>query len=284
MLCIPQSTLPPSSTVPFSFMADVSLQFVFSGDRLLVRDEESPSVMLPEPGPEALGLEVLFRREVGTFDGRRCFAVEVTEGTDGLDGTAFRNLRGMVGVLDEDFLLMAGRAKQVVDWNRTHRFCGRCGTETETLESELAKRCPNCGMTFHPRLSPAAIMLVWRDSELLLARSPHFVKGMYSALAGFVEPGESIEQTVRREVREEVGVEVGEVRYFGSQPWPFPNSLMIGFLAEYESGELHVDPDEIEDAKWFSLGELPSLPPHNAIARQMIDAFVSGHDFRSMPS
>lgn len=259
-------------------MGDVPLEFVFGGDRLMVQDEEGPSVSLPEVEPEALGLEVLFRREIGKFDGRRCFAVEVDADSDAPEGTTFRNLRGMVGKLKEDFLLMAGRAKQVVDWNRTHRFCGRCGAETETLESELAKRCPNCGMTFHPRLSPAAIMLVWRDDELLLARSPHFVKGMYSALAGFVEPGESIEQTVRREIREEVGIEVGEVRYFGSQPWPFPNSLMIGFLAEYESGELRVDPDEIEDAKWFSLDELPSLPPRNAIARRMIDAFASKHD------
>ena len=120
-------------------------------------------------------------------------------------------------------------------------------------------------------------MLVNRDNELLLARSPHFPPGMYSALAGFVEPGESIEETVRREVGEEVGIEVGEVRYFGSQPWPFPNSLMIGFLAEWSAGELEIgEPEEIEDAQWFRPEDLPPLPPKVSIARKMIDAFLAG--------
>jgi NAD+ diphosphatase len=128
-------------------------------------------------------------------------------------------------------------------------------------------------MVFYPRLSPAAIMLIYRGDELLLARSPHFPPGMYSALAGFVEPGESIEETVRREVREEVGVEVGEIRYFGSQPWPFPNSLMIGFLVEWADGEIRLgEPEEIEDARWFRSEDLPPLPPKVSIARAMIDA------------
>jgi NAD+ diphosphatase len=134
-------------------------------------------------------------------------------------------------------------------------------------------------MVYYPRLSPAAIMLVRRGDELLLARSPHFPPGMYSALAGFVEAGESIEETIRREVREEVGVEVGEVRYFGSQPWPFPNSLMIGFIAEYAGGELKIgEPEEIEDARWYRLDDLPKLPPGVSIARAMIDAFIARHD------
>ena len=142
----------------------------------------------------------------------------------------------------------------------------------------MARRCPRCGMVYYPRLSPAAIMLVRRGDELLLARSPHFPLGMYSALAGFVEAGESIEETIRREVREEVGVEVGEVRYFGSQPWPFPNSLMIGFIADYADGELKIsDPLEIEDARWYRLDDLPKLPPKVSIARAMIDASIARH-------
>ncbi len=258
-------------------MTDAPVWFVFRGDRLLVRPENH-SVSLPDMGPEKLGLEVLFQREVGEMEGRSCFVVEVEPESEPPEGMEFRDLRGMLGTVGEEFFVMAGRAKQVVDWNRTHRFCGRCGARTVTLESELAKRCPNCGMMFHPRISPAAIMLVWREGELLLARSPHFPPGWYSALAGFVEPGESIEQTIRREVKEEVGVEVGEVRYFGSQPWPFPNSLMIGFLAEYADGEVRVDLEEIEDAKWLSLDDLPPMPPDTAIARKMIDAFVLGRD------
>jgi NAD+ diphosphatase len=118
-------------------------------------------------------------------------------------------------------------------------------------------------------------MLVRRGDEVLLARSPQFPKGMYSALAGFVEPGETLEGCIRREVREEVGIEIGEVRYFASQPWPFPNSLMVGFVAEYAGGELNPDPAEIQDARWFAADDLPGIPPPPTIARAMIDAFVA---------
>ena len=163
--------------------------------------------------------------------------------------------------------MMAGRAKQIVEWHRTHRFCGRDGTETVPRLAELAKECPRCGMLFYPRLSPAVIVLVKRGDDVLLARSPGFPPGMYSVLAGFVEPGESIEETIEREVCEEVGVEVKNVRYFGSQLWPFPNSLMIGFIADYAGGELRVEPSEIEDAGWYSADDLPTLPPKVSIAR-----------------
>jgi NAD+ diphosphatase len=133
-------------------------------------------------------------------------------------------------------------------------------------------------MLFYPRLSPAVIVLVKRGDRILLARSPGFPPGMYSVLAGFVEPGESIEEAISREVCEEVGVEVENVRYFGSQPWPFPHSLMIGFTADYAGGELRVEPDEIEDAGWFEADDLPAVPPRISIARAMIDAFVAQRD------
>jgi len=251
-----------------------SLLFAFRGDRLLVRSEAEPPVPLVA-SPEDLGLEIVFRREVGLLGGRRCVAVEVGPEAEAPGGMAFRDLRAMLGGSDEAFFAMAGRAKQVVDWNRTHRYCGRCGSETGPHRKEpLARECPNCGMVFHPRISPAAIVLVRRGDEALLARSPGFPKGMYSALAGFVEPGETLEGCVRREVREEVGIEVGEVRYFASQPWPFPNSLMVGFFAGYSGGELRPDPEEIEDAGWFAADALPGIPPRPTIARAMVDAFV----------
>lgn len=251
------------------------LLFAFRDEELLTDGEEGRSVP-PLSSMERLGLEIAFQKEVGALRGRRCLAAEVAADAEAPDGYVFRDLRGLWGV-DEDFFRIAGRAKQIVGWNRTHRFCGRCGARTGPGPEELAKKCPNCGMVYYPRLSPAAIMLVHREFELLLARSPHFPPGMYSALAGFVEPGESIEETVRREVGEEVGVEVGEVRYFGSQPWPFPNSLMIGFLAEWAGGEPIIgDPEEIEDARWFRVDNLPPLPPKVSIARAMIDAFLSG--------
>jgi len=252
-----------------------ALLFVFRGEELLTGRDDKRSVP-PLSSLENLGLEIVFQQEVGALHGWRCFAAEVGTNADVPEGYAFRDLRGLWG-RDEDFFRVAGRAKQIVGWNRTHQFCGRCGTRTGPGPEEFAKKCPNCGMVYYPRLSPAAIMLVNRDNELLLARSPHFPPGMYSALAGFVEPGESIEETVRREVGEEVGIEVGEVRYFGSQPWPFPNSLMIGFLAEWSAGELEIgEPEEIEDAQWFRPEDLPPLPPKVSIARKMIDAFLAG--------
>ncbi len=169
----------------------------------------------------------------------------------------------------------AGRAVQIVEWDRNHRFCGRCGSETRRQAAELARTCPRCGLQQFPRISPAVIVRVERGDCILLARSPHFAAGVYSTLAGFVEPGESLEETVVREVREEVGVSVANIRYFGSQPWPFPHSLMIGFVADYESGELRPQEGEIEDAGWFGVDDLPGLPSRYSIARELIEEFIA---------
>ena len=259
---------------------DAVLWFAFRDGELLV-NKGGASVPLAN-SLEDLDLVSSFEREVGSLDGRRCFAADIDPDMRAPEGYVFRDLRGLWDS-DEDFFRVAGRARQVVEWDRTNRFCGRCAAPTVDMEDEMAKRCPRCGMLYYPRLSPAAIMLVRRGDELLLARSPHFPPGMYSALAGFVEAGESIEDTIRREVREEVGVEVGEVRYFGSQPWPFPNSLMIGFIAEYAGGELKIgEPEEIEDARWYRLDDLPKLPPKVSIARAMIDAFIARHDGKGL--
>ena len=252
-------------------MADQALWFAFEGDKLLVFDGEPVRVPLAE-SPEELDLSVTFRWEIGDLDGHTCWAVETD--SEAPEGMEFRDLRSFFFGVDDGFFRMAGRAKQLVGWHATHRFCGRCGGKTEPVSGELAKRCTRCGMMHYPRLSPAAIILVEKGDRILLARSPGFPEGLYSVLAGFVEPGESIEDTVAREIEEEVGIEVRNVTYFGSQPWPFPHSLMIGFTAEYEDGELSPDPDEIEDAGWYTTRNLPQLPPKTSIARAMIDDFV----------
>ncbi len=247
--------------------------FAFRREELLLLDEDRIAVPRAS-APGDLGLETSFEREVGALNGGRCWAAELPPEAPAPAGTVFRDLRGMAAVLDEEFFRMAGRAKQVVAWHATNRFCGRCGGKTEPVDEELAMRCTRCGMMHYPRVSPAAIVRVRRGERLLLARSPGFPPGMRSVLAGFVEPGESIEETIRREVREEVGVDVENIRYFGSQPWPFPNSLMIGFTADHAGGELRPQPGEIEDADWYATDALPMLPPKVSIARRMIDEFI----------
>ncbi|WP_137939624.1 NAD(+) diphosphatase [Chitinivorax sp. B] len=167
------------------------------------------------------------------------------------------------------------RAFQLLEWDRTHRFCGQCGTTTQPKAHEHAKQCPSCGYVVYPRLSPAIMVLVKKGRQLLLARSPGFTPGAYSALAGFVEPGESLEAAVHREVMEEVGITVTNLRYFGSQSWPFPHSLMIAFVADYAGGELSPDGVEIEDAGFYEPDALPGLPYKLSIARHLIESVVA---------
>ena len=244
------------------------LLFVFRGAELLVEENGAVASI---PGAKRPSGHYLGR--LGEVD---CYA-------DGLDpeagaprGAAFRGLRGLYGVLDEDIYAVAGRAFQIVEWDRTHRFCGRCGTPTEDAEGERAKRCPTCGHLSFPRLSPAVIVAVRRGRRLLLACGRNFAGPFYSVLAGFVDPGESLEEAVVREIREEVGIEVKNVRYFGSQPWPYPHSLMIGFTAEHAGGEIAIDETEIVDAGWFGPEGLPEhLPGKLSIARRLVDAFLA---------
>ncbi len=216
---------------------------------------------------------------VGLVDGHAWWAVDVPRGHDPSDGAAL-DLRMYHGRAAEHEWLAAGRAVQVVEWARTHRFCGRCGETNEMLSNERAMRCPACSLTAFPRLSPAMITLVTRgeqgpDQEALLARGVQFPLPMYSCLAGFVEPGESLEAAVHREVFEEVGLAIRNPTYFGSQPWPFPNSLMVGFRAECAGGEIECDPAEIVDAGWYRRDDLPMIPPGISIARKLIDAWVN---------
>jgi|SRR6185369_4033274 len=251
--------------------------FAFRGNELLVLQDGHDGTLarLPRrPEWQELGLTNEPMHTVGHLGGEPALAVALPAGTEPPPGTAFDGLRRLWGKLDEEAWQLAGRAVQILDWDRNHRFCGRCGTPTEASPDERSRTCPSCGLQHFPRLSPAVIVLVTRGDELLLARSPHFAPGVYSTLAGFVEPGESLEDTVAREIHEEVGVTLSDVRYFGSQPWPFPNSLMVGFTAQWAAGELQPQPGEIEDARWFHPDALPLLPAPMSIARKLIDDFL----------
>lgn len=221
-----------------------------------------------------LGFEAGRIHTIGRQGSRRHFAVALAEGITPEvlpEPWQANGLRSWFGAMDDELLAIAMRGVQILEWDRTHRFCGACGTATGFVGHERARRCPACGLVFYPRLSPAMMALVVRGRELLLGRGLTFASGLYSALAGFLEAGESIEDSVRREVREEVAVEVSDLRYFGSQSWPFPNSLMIAFAARYAGGELRADPAELADAQWFDIDDLPRLPPNVSISRALID-------------
>ncbi len=232
--------------------------------------------MLPElTSPEDLGLTIIRRQYLGTFNGQHCFSAEVGQETDPPEGWIFQSLRRLFGRLSEELFWIAGAAVQIVDWDRTHQYCGRCGQQTDDHPHERAKECPNCGLTSYPIISPAIIVLIEKDDEVLLARSLRHPLGLYSVLAGFVEAGETLEATIIREIREEVGLQVKDIRYFGSQPWPFPNSLMIAFICTYAAGDIKIDEDEMADAGWYRPENFPMIPPEISIARQMIDWFVA---------
>ncbi len=253
--------------------------FVYSGRRLLIGggDDENRHRLPRLDDPAGLGLKLAREHFIGLWDGAPCYVAEALGDPGEVEppeGMVFVDLRRLYLWGDEEALCLAGRAVQILDWDRLNVFCGRCGERMAVKPDERAKECPACGLVKFPRLSPAVIVLVRRDDRILLARSPHFPEGMHSTIAGFVEPGETLEEAVVREVKEEVGVEVTDVRYFGSQPWPFPDSLMIGFSAVWAGGEIEIDGREIVSAGWFGRDDLPRLPGGVSIARKLIDSFL----------
>ena len=234
------------------------------------------------PGAVVLDGDRLARRPLGDdgeavllglgADGAALFAVEAADG----EAT---NLREAAFRLPAEEAALAAYASGVLNWHRSHPRCSRCGEPTELREAGFLRVCPACGAHHHPRTDPVVIMLVLDGDRVLLGRQPSWPAGRYSALAGFVEPGESLEEAVAREVLEEAGIEVSAVRYVASQPWPFPSSLMLGFEADYAGGDAQPRDDELEDVRWFTREELTSrgdliLPPPLAIARRLIDRWL----------
>jgi NAD+ diphosphatase len=244
---------------------------VFRGGELLVRGGDAS---LPNGRDSAaLGLDPGCIHPVGLLDQTYYCAAFVPADTPDANGFAFTGLRKLWGRMDEAVLALAGRGFQIAEWARTNQFCGACGSPMTRLPGERAMKCANCGYSAYPRISPAMMVLVKKEGAILLAHNAAAPKGRMSALAGFVEPGESIEETIHREVFEEVGLQVKDLRYFGSQSWPFPHSLMIAFTAEYAGGEITLHDQEIDEARWFGPGDtLPTLSPSQSISRALIDA------------
>ena len=245
--------------------------FVFRGTEILVREADVSPADLREA--RALEAAIAGVEPVGRWSGRLFRTAWVDREATPPAGFAFKGLRALFGRVDDALVALAGRGFQLADWARTHRFCGACGQPMRRDPNERVMRCA-CGHSAYPRVAPAMMTLVKRGPEILLARNVAVPPGgRMSALAGFIEPGESVEDAVHREVLEEVGVRVKDLRYFGSQSWPFPHSLMIAFTAEYAGGEIRCEPTEIAEARWFGPGDkLPEFPPPFSISYELITA------------
>ncbi len=247
---------------------------LFAGDRLVLADGASDLPSLKEAKGWKAGEREWFRVEVRE---NIAMAAQASGRWKPGPGVASVGLRAVLPLLPEPSLSLALTAAHLSRWRRTCRYCGVCGGVTELSRGHRAMRCPSCGHLAFPKVSPAVIVQVTRGNQILLGRSRRHPHGSYSVLAGFVDPGESLEDAVHREIKEESGIRVRDIRYFGSQPWPFPDSLMVGFTALYDSGELQRRDDELEDVRWFTADELPAVPPFYSIARALIDDFAKQH-------
>lgn len=266
-----------ASIEPVDLQASKAWWFIFSGYRLMILNSGDAATIPQGNSPEEFCAAVLRRLYIGTLGEVPCYAAEIDGSAPIPPGAAVEELRSLYERLDTPFYDAALTAVHLLQWDGNYRFCGKCSGELKPRTDVRAKECEQCGRLEFPRLSPAIIVLIEKEDTLLLARSARFAAPFFSILAGFVEPGESMEAAVHREVLEEVGIHVKNVKYFGSQPWPFPDSLMIGFTAEYESGELKIDGEEIVEAGWYRTDHLPHIPGKLSIARQLIDWFIDKH-------
>ena len=264
----------PSNRPPDS--SEGGLHIVFQRGELVSDMRGSEPCMIDAKVLELSGWQVRQRLFLGFWHDQACFAVEI-EAADDLDPMQFQrgNLYQVLGRIDEQLFALAGRASQLLAWERDHQFCGRCGEAMQMDVEERAMCCAPCRTINYPRIAPCIIVLVTRGEELLLARNANFPRPMYSTLAGFIEAGETAEETLAREVHEEVGVQVKNIRYFQSQSWPFPSQLMLGYFAEYDGGDIVCDLTEIADAQWFHYTELPMIPPVASISGQLIEHYIN---------
>ncbi len=253
-----------------------ALWFVYHRDRLLIKIDTNGYRVPRSQELEKFEPSLIHKQFLGSLNEIPCYAAELTAADHLTSEFALKGLRELFfGQMEEELVWIAGQANQLIDWNRSHQFCGKCGRPTEDVQDERAKVCRRCRLINYPRVSPAIIVAVVKKDKILLANNARFKSGYYSVLAGFVEPGENLEECVAREIKEEVGISVKNIRYFASQPWPFPNSLMVAFVADYAGGNISTDNTEIRHAGWFTADSLPNIPPRITIARQLIDWFLN---------
>lgn len=251
--------------------------FAFRGSDMLVSQAGAGELCRPPQVADLaeLGVSPVRWQVLGTLDGMPCLSAELPRDAEIPPGHLYANLRLLFDRMDALLFELAGLAFQIQHWDRRFVYCPKCREELVPRPGERAKRCPRCSYEQFPPVVPATITLVHDGPRLLMTRSARFPPGMYGLVAGFLEPGETLETCVAREVREETGLEIDDVTYFGSQPWPFPHQVMIGFFARTVGGELCVDTRELEEARWFDRSAMPQLPPKLSIARALIDAWLA---------
>jgi len=262
---------------PISNKSDSAYWLLFSENQILLKFNDNNPVVPSINNRFVDNLEPIVTEFFGTLDGVPCYVGLLDSPDKVLNCLSFYKIRELYGIIDEDSFKLIGYAHQFIQWSNDTRYCGRCGSPTENLKRERAKICTECNQIIFPRISPAIIVAITKGNQILLANSHRLSNEFYSVLAGFVEPAETLEECVRREVKEEVGLEVKNIEYFGSQPWPFPDSLMVAYTAEYASGEIVIDDKEIADAQWFNVNNLPKIPEKVSIARRLIDDFIENN-------
>ena len=254
--------------------------FIFKDNKLILKSLENNTLTFTTFFDIKNLLPYLNRKyPIGSLGNNSYFCGELNSNISINNNLIEINLREASNYLDDISFSMAGKSSQILDWDNKSNYCGRCGSKTYFKNDERAKICPECNLIDYPRISPAIIVAVIKNDKLLLAHNSKFNNNRYSLIAGFVDSNETLEDCVRREVFEEIGIKIKNIKYLNSQTWPFPNSLMVGFLAEYASGEINVDGIEISHAAWFDKNNLPVLPPKFTIARKIIDKYIEGKLF-----
>lgn len=251
--------------------------FIFDNNRLLVKNINGCIHILNSSDMEETGICTADARDFGVFKGFTCYFMNKPKDCVIKDDMAFQELRQLGSLFDEELFHISCRGLHLLRWYENNKYCSKCGTMAEDKKDERAKICPECGYINYPRISPAVIVAIVNNGKLLLAHNSRFAEGRYSILAGFVEPGETFENCVAREVKEEVGIDIKNIRYFGSQPWPFPDSVMVGFTAEYAGGEIKEDGIEIVHAEWYKADEFPDTPSGGSVAAKLINWFVENY-------
>lgn len=253
---------------------ELDLWFIYNNNNLIIIDSKSDTRIPTFNEVKLFYNDLVGIYTLGEFNKRTCFCGELPSHIDLPSNFRSIPLMEATKLFNNDIFSLCGKAYQIVYWNQTHKFCGRCGSKTNTLENEFAKVCPSCGFTSYPRISPAIIVGITKGDKMLLAHNKSFPNDVHSTIAGFLDPNETLDHCIKREIYEEVGIKIKNIKYFDSQPWPYPNSLMIGFTAEYESGEISVDGKEITHADWYDKFNLPNLPDETTIARRIINSLL----------